>query len=127
MSTVKETENGLSVVIGATGAIGSAVVNELVKEKKQVRAIVKNEEKAKKMFEGQDVEIVKADVLKEEEIEKAVEGAEIVYHCVNVVYTKWKKLLPKINSNIIKATEKAEARLAYADNLYIQVKIKVII
>jgi nucleoside-diphosphate-sugar epimerase len=122
MSKAKKVENengnGLAVVLGATGAIGSAVVYELAKENKKVRAVVRNEEKAKKLFNGLEVEVVKADILNEDELEKAVEGAEIIYYCVNVIYTKWKELLPKINTNIVKAAEKEKARLAYADNLY---------
>ena len=120
MSEAKEMENGqgLSVVLGAAGAIGSAVVYELAKEKKKVRAVVRNEEKAEKLFKGLEVEIVKADVMNEEELEKAAEGAEIIYHCVNVIYTKWKELLPVINTNVVKVAEKTKARLAFADNLY---------
>ncbi|MHA1911644.1 MAG: SDR family NAD(P)-dependent oxidoreductase [Candidatus Kariarchaeaceae archaeon] len=120
MSIAKEMENGqgLSVVLGATGAIGSAVIFELAKEKKKVRAVVRNEEKAKKLFKNLELEIVKADVMNEKELEKAVKGAKIIYHCLNADYTKWKEMLPKINTSVIRAAEKSKARLAYADNLY---------
>ncbi|TFF90383.1 MAG: SDR family NAD(P)-dependent oxidoreductase [Promethearchaeota archaeon] len=117
-------EEKKAVVLGATGAIGSAIVRELAKKGKKVRAITRSEKKAKEMFAGMNVEIMEADVLNPKEAEKSVEGAEIVYHSIGIPYMKWTKLFPKIQANIIQAMKKSKGRLAYVDNLYMYGKMQ---
>lgn len=119
----KENEQKKAVVLGATGAIGSAVVRKLVEKKQPVRAVARNAEYARKLFEGSEVEIVQADMQSLEQTRKAVAGAEQVYNCIGIPYTKWLKLFPKINKNVIEAVAETKALLIYADNLYMYATI----
>ena len=119
----KENKQKQAVVLGATGAMGSAVVRKLVEKKQPVRAVTRNAEYARKLFEGTAVEIVQADMLSLEQTRKAVAGAEHVYNCIGIPYTKWLKLFPKINKNVIEAVAETKALLIYADNLYMYAPI----
>ena len=110
--------NGKAVVLGATGGLGSAVVFELVKRERSVIAVTRKLQKARKMFQNIDVEIRQADLMNQEQTLTAVQGADVVYHCANVLYTKWLKEFPIINNNILAAVKEAGANLVFADNLY---------
>ncbi len=115
---MKNNEQKISVVLGGTGGIGSAVVRELIEKKRAVRVVTRNEAHAQELFKGMKVEIVQADMLSLEQTRKAVEGAAYVYHCIGIPYTRWLKDFPIIQKNIIEAMVGKEAVLAYADNLY---------
>ncbi len=110
--------DGKAIVLGATGGLGSAVVFELVKRERSVIAVTRNFQKARKMFQNIDVEIRQADLMDQEQALTAVQGADVVYHCANVLYTKWLKEFPIINNNILAAVKEAGANLVFADNLY---------
>ena len=109
---------GKAVVLGATGGLGSAVVLELAKRERSVIVVTRNTQKAKKLFQDINVEIRQADLMEQEETIKAVQDAEVVYHCANVNYTKWLKEFPIINNNILSAVKEVGANLVFADNLY---------
>jgi len=110
--------DGKAVVLGATGGLGSAVVFELAKRERSVIAVTRNVQKARKMFQNIDVEIRQADLMEQGKTLTAVQGANVVYHCVNVNYTKWLKEFPIINNNILAAVKEVGADLVFADNLY---------
>ena len=115
---------GKAVVLGATGGLGSAVVFELANRERSVIAVVRNVQKAKKLFQDIDVEIRQADLMEQEQTITAVQGADVVYHCANVLYTKWLKEFPIINNNILSAVKETRAKLVFADNLYMYGKMQ---
>ena len=100
------------VVFGATGGIGGALVAELLRRGKRVRA-VSRDGKAPEGVEG-----AAADAGDEAEAAAAASGAGVVYHCVNPGYTRWPELLPPISRSILGAAESSGAKLVFADNLY---------
>jgi nucleoside-diphosphate-sugar epimerase len=100
------------VVFGATGGIGGALVAELLRRGKRVRA-VSRDGKAPEGVEG-----AAADAGDEAEAAAAASGAGVVYHCVNPGYTRWPELLPPISRSILAAAESSGAKLVFADNLY---------
>ncbi|HET6398414.1 MAG TPA: SDR family NAD(P)-dependent oxidoreductase [Candidatus Thermoplasmatota archaeon] len=69
---------GKALVTGATGGIGRALVNRLVAEGVQVRAIARNPEKARALPEG--VEVVPGDLTSPADVRAAVEGVDTVFH-----------------------------------------------
>jgi len=117
-NTQEKAQQKLAVVLGATGAIGSAVVRKLVENRQQVRAVSRNVNKAKRMFDGLSVECIQADLQSSEETRKAIAGGTVVYHCIGIPYTKWSEIFPIIQKNILEALEETKATLVYADNLY---------
>jgi nucleoside-diphosphate-sugar epimerase len=100
------------VVFGATGGIGRAVVGELLRRGKSVRAVSRSGQ-APEGAEG-----VAADAADAAEARAAARGAEVAYHCVNPDYTRWPELLPPLSRSILGAAESSGAKLVFADNLY---------
>lgn len=65
-------------IIGATGRLAPVVITQLIKDGFQVRAIVRNPEKAAAMLPKQ-VEIVKADLTDVAALKNGLSGMEVVY------------------------------------------------
>jgi nucleoside-diphosphate-sugar epimerase len=100
------------VVFGATGGIGGAVVDELLRRGRRVRAV------SRSGGAPEGAEGFAADASDPGEAAAAARGAGAVYHCVNPDYTRWPELLPPVSRSILGAAEAAGAKLVYADNLY---------
>ena len=73
------------LVTGATGFLGSALVMELVKQKQPVRVLVRDEAKARAQF-GDAVDIVVGEITDAAQVQRAVEGASVVYHFAGRLY-----------------------------------------
>ncbi|MGE5619970.1 MAG: NAD-dependent epimerase/dehydratase family protein [Sphingomonadaceae bacterium] len=115
--TMERSLSKTNVVFGATGALGAAVVRRLADQGETVRAVVRDLDLAKEILPP-SAGIVVADVLVPKKARAACEGATIVYHCVNVRYSLWEKLMPTITDNILDAAGKAGARLVFPGNVY---------
>ena len=102
------------VVFGAAGGTGSALVTELVKQNKPVRAVYRRP--PEQPFTG--VDVVVADASDPDAARRASEGAAVLYNAVNVGYSMWIETLPKINASLTAAASATGAKLIYADNLY---------
>jgi len=72
------------VVTGATGHIGNVLVRELVSRGEEVRALVLPSEDTVPL-EGLCLERVEGDVLDEDSLVRAFEGASAVYHLAGIV------------------------------------------
>ncbi len=73
------------LVTGATGFLGSALVTELVKQGKQVRILARDEQKAREQF-GEAVTVIAGEITDTHQVERAVDGATIIYHLVGRLY-----------------------------------------
>jgi nucleoside-diphosphate-sugar epimerase len=105
---------GLQVVLGASGGTGRAIVDELVRQGRRVRAVSRG------AIEGlpAGVEHVRADVSEPDQAARAVAGASVVYHAAQPPYDRWDGNFERLNAAIADATAAAGARLVFADNLY---------
>jgi nucleoside-diphosphate-sugar epimerase len=102
--------SSLHVVIGATGTLGSALVQHLHAEGAEVRALARNRELAESMLpEGVDIRPV--DALDADSIRQGCTGAAYVYNCL---YTP--KQAPEVVEHLIAAARDARARLIYPSN-----------
>ena len=72
----------LNVITGATGHIGYALLKKLTDEKENVRILIR---KDSKIFDGLDCEKVYGDVTDINSLEKAFDGAEVVYHLAGLI------------------------------------------
>jgi nucleoside-diphosphate-sugar epimerase len=107
-----ERDDSLHVVFGATGAIGGAVVTELVRAGRDVRAVSRGGQ-APDGAQG-----VAADVSDPAQAARAAVGASVIYHCASPPYTQWPELFPALTRSILDAAESGGAKLVFADNLY---------
>jgi len=73
------------LVTGATGFLGSALTTELVRQKQNVRILARDERKARAQF-GEAVTIICGEITDVEQVERAVDGASVVYHLVGRLY-----------------------------------------
>jgi nucleoside-diphosphate-sugar epimerase len=74
-----------TVVTGATGFVGSALVTELVKRQQAVRILARDEKKARQQC-GDAVTIVRGDITDAVQVQQAVDGATTVYHLAGRLY-----------------------------------------
>lgn len=68
------------LVTGATGFIGNALVQKLLKQKNKIRVLVRDQK-----FKTNSVEIILGDVTNPESCGRACEGIDIVFHCAGVL------------------------------------------
>ncbi|GAC1389971.1 MAG: NAD(P)-dependent oxidoreductase [Ktedonobacteraceae bacterium] len=73
------------LVTGATGFLGSALTMELIKQKQDVRILVRDEQKARQHF-GNAVSIIRGEITDAPQVQEAVNGATVVYHLVGRLY-----------------------------------------
>ncbi len=76
-----------TVVTGAAGFIGSAVVRRLLARGRKVRAVVEPNASLRNL-EGVPVEIFEGDITNRERMGQAMAGAEVVYHLA-AIYRLW--------------------------------------
>jgi nucleoside-diphosphate-sugar epimerase len=74
-----------TLVTGATGFLGCALVAELVRRNQEVRVLVRDGQKARQQF-GNAVTIVVGDITDAACVQQAVEGATIIYHLAGRLY-----------------------------------------
>lgn len=111
----------ISLVTGATGHIGYALLKELVANGEKVRILIR---KDVPVFEGIDCEKVYGDVTDSASLEKAFEGVDVVYHLAGVIDINpgMEDLTWKVNvngtKNVVEACKKCKVRrLVYASSV----------
>jgi nucleoside-diphosphate-sugar epimerase len=102
------------VVLGAAGGTGSAVVRELAARGVRVRAVTR----AGTADIPAGFEQLAADVGTAEGARRACAGAAVVYHCAQPDYKQWPELYPPLTQAVLDGAADADAKLVFADNLY---------
>jgi nucleoside-diphosphate-sugar epimerase len=77
------------LVTGATGFLGSALTRALVQQGHQVRILARDEKKAREQFGtavGSAITLIRGEITDVEQVQKAVNGAKIIYHLVGRLY-----------------------------------------
>ncbi|HET8844730.1 MAG TPA: NAD-dependent epimerase/dehydratase family protein [Ktedonobacteraceae bacterium] len=112
-------QQDLHVVVGAGGGAGSAVVRWLASQGKRVRAI------ARRPLTGlpSGVEFVTGDISNPAQAVEICRGATVIYMCANVLYHRWAQDFPPLITGALKGAQAANARLIFADNLYMYAPI----
>ena len=84
------------LITGATGAIGSAIVRQLAAEGKEVRVFVRDAEKFRRLLPDVPAEVLTGDALNPADVQRAVVGADTVFHCVNFPLTQYERTLEAV-------------------------------
>jgi len=110
----------MQTILGAGGAIGTQLLEELLKAQRPVRLVGRNPGK----FQGVS-EVVSADLSDLAQTISAVAGSTVVHLLVGLQYDAkvWRELWPRIMSNAIEACKRANARLIFFDNVYMYGKV----
>lgn len=105
----------LHVVLGA-GQIGPLVARRLLDRGLRVRMVRRGRFAPGEAPAG--AETASADVADPAAAAAVMEGAAVVYHCVNPAYTEWARLLLPLTRGIVGGASRAGAHLVALDNLY---------
>ena len=102
------------VVLG-TGAIGRAVMDELVKRGETVRMV----NRSGKMDEvPTGVEVVASDLYYREKVREVTQGAKVVYQSAQPHYHEWPEKFPALQRSIIEGLPGTGTKLVIVENLY---------
>jgi nucleoside-diphosphate-sugar epimerase len=104
----------LHTVLGASGSVGRAVIQELKRKKLPIRAVSRSTS-----FEG--AENMRADLLQASTARQAIQGSSHVYLCVGLPYRSdvWQRDWPRLMQNVIEACAESGAVLIFLDNVYL--------
>ena len=106
----------MQVILGANGIIGEELAKELkAKYTCKIKLVGRNPKKV-----NTDDLLFRGDLLKLEDVSKALEKAEIAYLTVGLPYVSevWLKDWPKIMHNVIAGCKINNCKLVYFDNTY---------
>ncbi len=103
----------LSHVVLGGGPAGTTVASQLADEGQRVRLVYRTP-----TLEDERIETVAADLSDPTTAIEATQGADVLYHCVNVPYHLQVALMPGIGEAILAAASTHEAKLVVLDTLY---------
>jgi len=105
----------MQTILGSGGAIGVPLAQELAGFEKKVRLVSRNPKKV-----NDSDELFPADIMDPAQVDKAVEGSEVVYLTAGLAYNikVWQKQWPHIMRNVIAGCMKHNAKLVFFDNVY---------
>ena len=107
-------------IIGATGTLGSAITKQLIKRGAQVKAVVRDVEKAKELL-PEKTEIVFGDVSDSSSLTKALQGSETVYLNLNTInWDEAAEFQPEREGiiNVVDAGKEVGVKTHHADRRY---------
>ena len=105
----------MQTILGSSGVIGTGLAFELSNFTDKIKLVSRNPKKV-----NSTDDLFPADLTNRDNIFQAVEGSDIVYLTIGLVYDKnvWRELWPKIMQNVIDACKKHNSKLVFFDNVY---------
>jgi len=105
----------MQTILGANGTIGSVLAKELSQYTGNIRLVSRNPKKV-----NDTDQLFPADLSDPTQVDKAVQGSNIVYLMVGFEYKLevWQNLWPKLMQATIDACIKHKAKLVFFDNVY---------
>jgi nucleoside-diphosphate-sugar epimerase len=112
----------MQTILGAGGTIGTELAKSLKNYTNQIRIVSR---KPKKVNDSD--ELFPADLTDATQVEKAIEGSDIVYLTIGFEYKLkvWRKNWPKLMSTVIESCKKHNAKLVFFDNIYMYGKSEI--
>lgn len=108
-----------ALVLGASGGMGYAIVEELIERGIEVIAFARNKEKLAKLFKDREkVKIIAGDVFNRHELIHAATDVDVIFHSINIPYSEWYEKQPTLMRNVVHAAESKNCKLAIVDNIY---------
>lgn len=112
-------KNADYLVLGATGSIGSAFVNSLIKNNRPAVILVRSRTKAINLFgQGALLEIVEGDARDKELVASLAKGRKYIFHGINFPYDKWEGNMEAVTTNVIEAARANKALILFPGNIY---------
>ncbi|WP_266202878.1 NAD-dependent epimerase/dehydratase family protein [Pontibacter kalidii] len=107
------------LVLGGTGSIGYAFTQELLQHWQQVVLLVRNRQKAQKLFgPWPTLQLVEGDAQDVELLKKLGAAATHIFHGVNYPYGKWEGNMERVTQNVVEAAAINKATIFFPGNIY---------
>lgn len=105
----------MQTILGAGGGAGTEITRELSNHTKDIRVVSRNPKKV-----NESDQLMKADLTDAAQLDKAVEGSEIVYATIAFPYNIkiWRELWPKFMRNLIESCSNHKSKIVFVDNVY---------
>ena len=105
----------MQTILGSGGIIATELAKALTNYTTNVRLVSRNPKKV-----NETDKLLKADLLNAAEVEKAVEGSEIVYVTIGFPYNAkiWQQTWPSFMRNVINSCITHNTKLVFFDNIY---------
>jgi nucleoside-diphosphate-sugar epimerase len=112
----------MQTILGAGGPIGTELAKALKMYTDTIRIVSRNPKKI-----NDSDELFPADLTNAAEVDKAIEGSDIVYLTVGFEYKLkvWQKNWPKLMSVVIESCKRHKAKLVFFDNIYMYDKSEI--
>lgn len=110
---------GKVLVLGASGGIGYALVQQFIAKGIDVVAFARRKEKLLSLYAAEPkVTIFSGDALNEDNVMKAAVGVDVIVHAVSFPYEEWQGTHPQLIEIIIRVAKAQQANIALVDNIY---------
>lgn len=111
-----------AIVLGATGGVGNPITAELVRRGIETvafgRSKSKLEQLAKELGNPMNLKLETGDAFKSEDIIKAADGADTIFHCANIPYNEMISRLLPLGEAVMEAAEQMSAKVVVVDGIY---------
>ena len=111
-----------AIVVGATGGTGAAIMEELTKRGIQTvafgRSFEKLEQLRARLGNPKKVTIATGDAFRPNDIIKAAEGADVLFHCANVPYHEMERKLIPLGESVMVAADQLSLKVVAIDGIY---------
>lgn len=106
----------MQTVLGSGGAIGTPLAKELKQFTNNIRLVSRSPQKV-----NETDELFPADLTNPGEVNRAIQGASVVYVTVGFEYklAVWKKNWPSFIESVIAACKQHQSKLVFFDNMYL--------
>jgi nucleoside-diphosphate-sugar epimerase len=106
----------MQTIIGAGGGAGTEITKQLFNYTKDIRLVSRNPKKV-----NETDQLMKADLTDPAQLDKAVEGSEIVYVTIAFPYNAkvWRQLWPTFMKSLIEVCSKHKTKIVFVDNVYL--------
>jgi nucleoside-diphosphate-sugar epimerase len=102
------------VVVGASGGTGGALVRELVRRGRQVRAV----NRSGRLQAPAGVQVLAGDATDADRMREVCRGAGVVYNAVNVPFLQWRETFPAAVDGVLAGARAADARMVFVDDTW---------
>jgi len=106
----------VSVVLGVERPLGRVLVDKLLSESKDVRAVYL-ERQAEGKGHIPNAQTLIIDPAEAFNVTQACTGAAVIYDCYEPNYSTWKRAWPQVTSNVVLAAIEVSATLVFASHL----------
>lgn len=111
-----------AIVLGATGGVGHPLTAELVKRGVETIAFGRSMEKLKRLEKeigpNPMLSLYAGDAFRTEDIVKAADGADIIFHSANIPYHEMETRLLPLGEAVMQSAERLEAKVVVVDGIY---------